>query len=95
MSFLSGEGKIKAVRKRTGEFVPFDPAKIQSALTRAGKAALPTDGNGGPGPRRGVVEHSELIEVSAVPVPLDPESLAYCLRTVFRRARTLAVVAHP
>lgn len=39
MSFLSGVGNIKAVRKRTGEYVPFDPVKIQSALTRAGKAA--------------------------------------------------------
>lgn len=44
-------------------------------LNAVSMTALPTDGNGGLGPRRGVVEHSELIEVSAVPVPLDPDAL--------------------
>jgi len=38
MSFFSGKGSIKAVHKRTGEYVPFDASKIHSALTRAGKA---------------------------------------------------------
>lgn len=44
-------------------------------LNAVSMTALPTDGAGGLGPRRGVVEHSELIEVSAVPVPLDPDAL--------------------
>lgn len=44
-------------------------------LKAVSMTALPTDGRGGPGPRRGVVEHSELVEVSSVPVPLDPDAL--------------------
>ena len=44
-------------------------------LNAVSMTAIPTDGNGGMGPRRGVVEHSELVEVSAVPVPLDPDAL--------------------
>lgn len=54
-------------------------------LNAVSMTALPTDGNGGPGPRRGVVEHSELIEVSAVPVPLDPEALAVTGQRAMRR----------
>lgn len=44
-------------------------------LNAVSMTALPTDGAGGLGPRRGVIEHSELIEVSAVPVPLDADAL--------------------
>lgn len=44
-------------------------------LNAVSMTALPTDGAGGLGPRRGVVEYSELIEVSSVPVPLDPDAL--------------------
>lgn len=54
-------------------------------LNAVSMTALPTDGNGGPGPRRGVVEHSELVEVSCVPVPLDPDSLAVTGQRAMRR----------
>lgn len=59
-------------------------------LNAVSMTALPTDGAGNYARvSRGVVEHSELVEVSAVPVPLDAEALAVGARSMRLLGREL------
>lgn len=59
-------------------------------LNAVSMTAIPTDGAGNYARvGRGVVEHSELIEVSAVPVPLDADALAVGARSMRLLGREL------
>ncbi len=49
-------------------------------LNAVSMTAIPTDGT-----RRGVVKSSELVEVSAVPIPLDPDALQVAGQRAMRR----------
>lgn len=49
-------------------------------LNAVSMTAIPTDGT-----RRGVVKTSELVEVSAVPIPLDPDALQVAGQRAMRR----------
>lgn len=76
---------------RADEFAASVERKYRDGFLNAvSMTALPTDGQGGVARiASGVVEHSELIEVSCVPVPLDADALAVGARSMRLLGREL------